>query len=69
MSLALLHPHATPAAINENEFPAFRDHFAPQARQEMLDEDLYAGRVVPLVLASVITAGVILALISVLITR
>jgi hypothetical protein len=42
--------------------------FSPQERQRLIDEDLLAGRSVPLVLAAIVGTGLLLAILSVWLT-
>ena len=42
--------------------------FSPAERQRLIDEDLLAGRSVPLVLAAIVGTGLILAILSVWLT-
>jgi hypothetical protein len=52
----------------KNARSGWEDYFTPMECQHLIDEDLLAGRRVPLVLASIVGVGVILALLSVLLT-
>ena len=46
--------------------PVMESHFNKEEVRSLFEEDLSAGRTVPLILTSVIMAGVLLAIISVL---
>ena len=52
----------------ETYFAAWDQYFTPVQRQQLIDEDLFAGRSVPLVLAAIVAAGLVLAIVSVCLT-
>ena len=52
--------------VPQDAHPVWYKTFASSQRQEMLSDDLFAGQSVALVLSSVIGAGVVLAIISVI---
>ena len=49
------------------EHPVLYQRFSPHARESMFEDDLAAGRYVPLLLAAVITVGVLMAVFSVVV--
>ena len=51
---------------HRKDHPAWFDCFSEEQRGEMLSDDLSAGRSVPALLTAIISAGVVLALVSVL---
>lgn len=51
--------------LQEDDYPRWKASFSTLQRKSMIDEDLWAGRSVSAVLASVVTIGVILALLTV----
>ncbi len=52
--------------FRSEDHPAWFQHFSEEQQQEMLADDLVAGRSVPYLLTAVICAGVVLAVTSVL---
>jgi len=54
--------------FNEDDYAAWKRCFSPAQRQQLIDDDLFAARSVPLVLAAIVGVGVILAILSVWLT-
>jgi hypothetical protein len=54
--------------LDESAYPGWRDRFSARNRRRMIDDDLKAGYSVPILLASVVSIGVMMAIITVLAT-
>jgi hypothetical protein len=54
--------------LDEDRYPFWKSHFTERERRRMIDEDLKAAAAA-LILAGVVGGGVILAIISVWVTR
>lgn len=61
-------PSESRTRFNEENYPLWKQMFPAELRQEMIADDLLAGRSVSLVLGTLITIGLVLAIVSVLCT-
>jgi hypothetical protein len=53
--------HVIEQAVHDQTRPAWMRHFSEETRRQLMYEELHAGRTVPWLLTSLITAGVVLA--------
>jgi hypothetical protein len=69
MATVSLSPHPDlETRYNEDAFVEWKRCFSAAERRKLIDEDLLAGRSVPLVLAAIVGIGLILAVVSVWLT-
>jgi len=69
MATARLSPRSEgETRFNEDHYVGWKRCFSPAERRRLIDEDLLAGRSVPLLLAAIVGIGVILAILSVWLT-
>jgi hypothetical protein len=67
-TLDLGRPSTGDRRLDESAYPWWRDHFSAALRRQMIDDDLLAGYSVPILLASLVAAGLTLAVVVVLAT-
>lgn len=60
--------HSNLSEQEDPQHPVFFRHFSPSQRQWMLEQDLFSGRTVSLVLVSIVTMGLIGMILTVLFT-
>jgi len=61
-------PFGHKARFVDDRFPLWRESFPDEVRQQMIEDDLLAGESVSLLLATLITVGLILGIVSVICT-
>lgn len=61
-------PQNNRVRLVEEKYPLWKDSFPDEVRQQMLHDDILAGESVSMVLFTLITIGLVLAIVSVLCT-
>ena len=69
MATASIGPHSeVEIRFNQNRDIEWTCCFSPEERQRLIDEDLLAGRSVPMILSTIVGIGILLAILSVWLT-
>ena len=53
-------PFGRPIRFDEENYPLWRDHFSPESRREMIEDDLFASESVSLLLMCIVVTGLCL---------
>ena len=69
MATASIGPHSeVEIRFNQDRDIEWTRCFSPEERQRLIDEDLLAGRSVPMILSTIVGIGILLAILSVWLT-